>query len=162
MFARHNGSWLIALLVAGWVAADCRAQEARAGGPVSSGAEFVPDPNSVVRYGPAYRYPQAGWIVLHIEGEPYDRGYQHGRLLAAEIADFVHTLAQDRSPDAMGETAQVIRIDTAVGLESNQDDRPPRAPQYRGELRQDTVRRKAHALGSCDGGSALWFHWGER
>ena len=29
-----------------------------------------------------YRYPQAGWIVLHIEGEPYERGYQHGRLLA--------------------------------------------------------------------------------
>ena len=33
-----------------------------------------------------YRYPQAGWIVLHIEGEPYERGYQHGRLLAPEIA----------------------------------------------------------------------------
>ena len=35
---------------------------------------FTPDPSSVERYGPAYRYPQAGWIVLHIEGEPYERG----------------------------------------------------------------------------------------
>ena len=47
------------------------------------------DPATVQRYGPAYRYPQAGWIVLHIEGEPYERGYQHGRLLAPEIADYV-------------------------------------------------------------------------
>src|SRR5262249_33712047 len=48
--------------------------------------DFRPDPKSVQGYGPAYRYPQAGWIVLHIEGEPYERGYQHGRLLAPEIA----------------------------------------------------------------------------
>ncbi len=51
-------------------------------------------------YGPAYRYPQAGWIVLHIEGEPYDRGYQHGRLMAPEIADYIKTLATRRSPRA--------------------------------------------------------------
>lgn len=58
------------------------------------------DPDSVRRYGPAYRYPQAGWIVLHIEGAPYDRGYQHGRLLAAEIEDFIQSLAAHCSPDA--------------------------------------------------------------
>src|SRR5438034_11319416 len=52
----------------------------------SPSVDFRPDPKSVQRYGPAYRYPQAGWIVLHIEGEPYERGYQHGRLLASEIA----------------------------------------------------------------------------
>jgi hypothetical protein len=49
-------------------------------------ADFEPDPCSVQRHGQGYRYPQAGWIVLHIEGEPYDRGVQHGRLLATEIA----------------------------------------------------------------------------
>ena len=38
-----------------------------------------PDPAAVQRYGPAYRFPQAGWTVLHIEGEPYERGEQHGR-----------------------------------------------------------------------------------
>ena len=48
--------------------------------------DFQPDPRSVERHGKGYRYPQAGWIVLHIEGDPYDRGYQHGRLLASEIA----------------------------------------------------------------------------
>ncbi len=60
--------------------------------------DFAPDPASVQRYGPAYRYPQAGWVVLHIEGEPYERGYQHGKLMAAEIADHVATLATARSP----------------------------------------------------------------
>jgi hypothetical protein len=55
---------------------------------------FTPDPASVQRFGPAYRYPQAGWVVLHIEGEPYERGYQHGKLLAAEIADHVKSPAR--------------------------------------------------------------------
>jgi Phospholipase B len=54
---------------------------------------YQPDPASVERYGPAYRYPQAGWIVLHIEGQPYERGYQHGRLLAPEILDFLKASA---------------------------------------------------------------------
>src|SRR5437879_11969563 len=52
-------------------------------------SEYSPDPKSVQRYGPAYRYPQAGWIVLHIEGKPYDRGYQHGYLMAPEIAGYL-------------------------------------------------------------------------
>jgi hypothetical protein len=55
--------------------------------------DFQPDPRSVQRYGPAYRYPQAGWIVLHVEGEPYERGVQHGRLLAPEIAAHVRCFA---------------------------------------------------------------------
>ena len=64
---------------------------AHADGPDSSArAEpFRPDPASVERFGAGYRYPQAGWIVLHIEGEPYERGYQHGRLMAPEIAGFI-------------------------------------------------------------------------
>src|SRR5947209_20294827 len=65
--------------------------------------DFQPDPKSVQRYGPAYRYPQAGWIVLHVEGEPYDRGYQHGRLLAPEIVGYVRCFAamqNDKAPEA--------------------------------------------------------------
>jgi hypothetical protein len=72
-----------------------------AGGPAST--DFQPDPRSVERYGPAYRYPQAGWIVLHIEGEPYERGYQHGRLLAPEIAAFLHCFASMQSPGSPAE-----------------------------------------------------------
>src|SRR5206468_6728386 len=83
-----------------------RAEAAR---PDPSIAAEKPDPATVRRYGPAYRYPRAGWIVLHIEGAPYDRGYQHGRLLAAEIADYVKTLATKRSPKAPADAWREVR-----------------------------------------------------
>jgi hypothetical protein len=35
----------------------------------------------------AERYEKNGWIYLHIEGEPRQRGFQHGYLLAKEIAE---------------------------------------------------------------------------
>lgn len=31
--------------------------------------------------------PQNGWIFVHLEGSPFDVGFQHGYLLAPEIAD---------------------------------------------------------------------------
>jgi hypothetical protein len=77
------------------------AGSARASGPQSG--DFRPDPESVQRYGPAYRFPQAGWIVLHIEGEPYERGYQHGRLLAPEIADHLRCMATLLTPHSASE-----------------------------------------------------------
>ena len=33
----------------------------------------------------ARRFERAGWIYLHVEGEPRERGFQHGCLLAKEI-----------------------------------------------------------------------------
>jgi hypothetical protein len=71
---------------------------ARAGD--SPHSDYRPDPASVTRYGPAYRFPQAGWIVLHVEGEPYERGYQHGRLLAPEIAAHLNCMAAELTPKA--------------------------------------------------------------
>ena len=44
--------------------------------------------NSV--YENACRYNINGWIYVHIEGSPYERGYQHGYLLYAEIADMIY------------------------------------------------------------------------
>ncbi len=49
----------------------------------------LPKPASVRTLGPAYRYPSGGWIYLHIEGKPYDRGYQHGFLMADEITSYM-------------------------------------------------------------------------
>jgi len=75
--------------------------------PVPSGAsaaDFQPDPNTVQRFGPAYRYPQAGWTVMHIEGSPYERGVQHGRLLAPEIAGYLRAIAADTKPEMVEET----------------------------------------------------------
>jgi hypothetical protein len=35
----------------------------------------------------AYRFQQGGWTYVHLEGSPADIGFQHGYLLAPEIAD---------------------------------------------------------------------------
>jgi len=35
----------------------------------------------------AYRFKQGGWTYVHLQGSPADIGYQHGYLLAPEIAD---------------------------------------------------------------------------
>jgi len=46
---------------------------------------FSPDGNG-------YRFFQDGWTYLHIEGAPYERGYQHGYLMAPEIAEILDTI----------------------------------------------------------------------
>ncbi|HAZ47321.1 MAG TPA: phospholipase [Cyanobacteria bacterium UBA11369] len=40
----------------------------------------------------AYRFERAGWIFLHIEGAPFERGFQHGYLLAKELAEALKTI----------------------------------------------------------------------
>jgi hypothetical protein len=75
----------------------------------SCGATFSPDPASIQREGPGYRYPQAGWIVCHVEGEPYDRGYQQGKLLAAEIAGYVRCFAATQSPKSPADGWKLTR-----------------------------------------------------
>jgi hypothetical protein len=39
------------------------------------------------RLKPAYRFEKGGWIYVHLEGTPGEIGFQHGYLLASEIAD---------------------------------------------------------------------------
>ena len=71
--------------------------------------DLGPDSLSVQHLSPAYRYPQAGWIVMHIEGEPYERGVQHGKLLASEIADYVQALAEFYEPKSPTAAWKLIR-----------------------------------------------------
>jgi hypothetical protein len=42
-------------------------------------------PPDATRCGPARRSDRDGWIHLHVEGAPYNRGWQHGWLLAEEL-----------------------------------------------------------------------------
>jgi hypothetical protein len=49
----------------------------------AGGARKSDDP----RLAKAYRFERDGWIYVHLEGAPHDVGYQHGYLLAPEIAD---------------------------------------------------------------------------
>jgi phospholipase B-like protein len=61
---------------------------------IGSGDDW-PAREAVETFGPAYRYPAAGWIYLHIEGQPYERGYQHGHLMAREIPEYLERCAAD-------------------------------------------------------------------
>jgi outer membrane protein assembly factor BamB len=45
---------------------------------------------SSATYDKGFRFNIQGWIYLHIEGEPNERGYQHGYLLADEIIDIIN------------------------------------------------------------------------
>ena len=74
-----------------------------------------PAPEAVRTFGPAYRYPAAGWIYLHIEGKPYERGYQHGYLMAKEIPEYLTRCAielagkaEEQSWDAYRTTADAL------------------------------------------------------
>lgn len=58
------------------------------------------DPHAVQRWQAGWRHPQAGWTVVHIQGEPYERGLQHGHLLAHEIASYIDALSRYWGPEA--------------------------------------------------------------
>ncbi len=65
----------------------------------STGTAGAPQGAKVTTYGKGYRFDANGWIYVHIEGAPYERGYQHGRLVARELArvkkTLVHIMPED-------------------------------------------------------------------
>ena len=64
--------------------------------------EYIP--LETVRWsGKGFRYDDRGWIVVHIEGEPYERGYQYGSLVSDEIVAYINklgVLASEADPEA--------------------------------------------------------------
>jgi hypothetical protein len=79
-----------------------------------SSADEWPATAAVQTFGPAYRYPSAGWIYLHIEGKPYDRGYQHGFLMAREIPEYLGRCAFDLGGKADTQTWDHYRTSAAA------------------------------------------------
>lgn len=50
------------------------------------------DKGQIAQYGDGYRFDKNGWAYVHIEGEPKERGFQHGYLLAPEIEEIMRSL----------------------------------------------------------------------
>jgi hypothetical protein len=48
---------------------------------------------------PGYRFQRGGWTYVHLEGTPAEIGYQHGRLLANEIADTLAVIKLENTHD---------------------------------------------------------------
>ena len=66
--------------------------------PVEDITEYIPA-ERIRWYGKAFRFEEQGWTYLHIEGAPYERGFQHGALLARELKTFMTKLATSRNRD---------------------------------------------------------------
>jgi hypothetical protein len=75
----------------------------------ASPAGTWPARDAVRTFGPAYRYPAAGWIYLHIEGKPYDRGYQHGYLMSRDIPEYLKRCAFELAGRADARTWNAYR-----------------------------------------------------
>lgn len=59
-----------------------------------------------------YRFDDRGWIFVHIEGAPYERGYQYGTLLADEIVQYISKLAIMRNAADPGAGWKSLRFET--------------------------------------------------
>jgi len=74
--------------------------------PVDDIAEYIP--LETVRWsGEGFRYDDQGWIFVHIEGEPYERGYQYGSLMPDEIVEYIRKLGvlqHEEDPESGWET----------------------------------------------------------
>ncbi len=56
----------------------------------------------------AERHDKAGWIYVHVEGEPRERGFQHGYLLAKEIAEGIRVTAAQWHHDTSFDWAWLV------------------------------------------------------
>jgi hypothetical protein len=83
---------------------------------------------TVTWFGPAYRYDDRGWIFVHIEGEPYERGYQYGFLTAEEIVEYISKLGCSALYDP-GIHAQPLRGGVSDRDEGDRRRRQPRRSQ---------------------------------
>ncbi|MFY9751350.1 MAG: C45 family autoproteolytic acyltransferase/hydrolase [Candidatus Acidiferrales bacterium] len=74
---------------AGATSADAaRAGATPAGAPLAESAALAGRSGSDdAALAKGYRFERGGWIYVHLEGTPHEIGYQHGYLLAPEIAD---------------------------------------------------------------------------
>jgi hypothetical protein len=81
----------------------------------AASSDSWPTPAAVTTYGPAYRYPAGGWVYVHIEGQPYERGYQHGHLMAKEIPQYMERCAAELDPKGKDKSWNLART-TATAL----------------------------------------------
>ncbi|MGH9520436.1 MAG: C45 family autoproteolytic acyltransferase/hydrolase, partial [Terriglobales bacterium] len=55
-------------------------------------AAHAATPSATLSAAPGYSFQRGGWTYVHLQGTPAQIGYEHGLLLAPQIADFVRVL----------------------------------------------------------------------
>jgi hypothetical protein len=71
----------------------CLAAGLAAGCGSGNAGETAKPQGGVTEQGKGYRFDCNGWIYLHLEGGPYELGYQQGFLVAGELAEIKDMLA---------------------------------------------------------------------
>ena len=61
-------------------------------------SEYIPA-ETVRWFNNGFRYDDQGWIFLHIEGAPYERGYQYGNLIAEELIEYINKIGIQQNKD---------------------------------------------------------------
>src|ERR1700687_5801675 len=87
----------------------------------------------------AYRFQQGGWTCVHVEGSPSDIGYQHGYLLAPEIADAFEAIK-------LFDTRETQRDWEFLSTTAQQMLWPHLAAEYQQELQGIADGLKAHGV----------------
>ncbi len=105
-------------------------------------AELIP-PETVRWSGPGFRYDDQGWIFVHIEGEPYERGYQYGALMPDEIAEYIRKLGVVQYRDDPKAGWDTIRFEADALFLRKYDE------EYLTEM-------KGIADGAADAGGEVW------
>jgi Phospholipase B len=89
--ARFSHLLLVSGLVSAQIVAPALAGSARASSrpPLALAVSALQERDSLYETaeGKGYRFERGGWTYVHLEGAPHEVGYQHGYLLAPEIAD---------------------------------------------------------------------------
>lgn len=80
---------------AGWMAAALAMLAATLGMAVPAPARQESHAKEAEALKRAYRFEDGGWIYVHLEGTPWQVGYQHGYLLGTEILDAMRAVAID-------------------------------------------------------------------
>jgi hypothetical protein len=52
-----------------------------------------PAQGSLKTSGKGYRFDSNGWVYVHVEGSPYEMGFQNGKLVAPEIKGMIDTIS---------------------------------------------------------------------
>jgi len=83
--------WIVCLLLVSLlVVTSCTVKEKDSGSDTKTKTESTK--SKVTKHKKGYRFEENGWIYVHIEGKPYDRGVQHGYLVAPEIKEIMKSL----------------------------------------------------------------------
>ncbi len=79
-----------------------------------------------------FKFSKNGWIYIHIEGKPYQRGFAHGKLLKKEIHDFSKSIFWEQYDSTGMSEALLLKLSNFYFKNIIESDYPEYMEQLRG------------------------------